>query len=63
VAESLNEVDPLSGEKQLKDFTVSFEATTASFVKVVAQNLGRCPKGHSGEGKPSWMGIDEIAVE
>jgi hexosaminidase len=63
VAESLNEVDPLSGEKQLKDFTVSFESTTAAFVKVVAQNLGRCPKGHSGEGKPSWMGIDEIAVE
>ena len=63
VGESLNDVDPLSGEKQLKDFSASFETTTAAFVKVISQNLGRCPKGHSGEGKPSWMGIDEIEVE
>jgi hexosaminidase len=30
---------------------------------VVAQNLGKCPKGHAGEGKAAWMFIDEIAVE
>jgi hexosaminidase len=63
VAEVINEVDPLSREKQLKDFTASFNPVTANFVKVVAQNLGKCPKGHVGEGKATWMFIDEIAVE
>ncbi|MDP2888423.1 MAG: glycoside hydrolase family 20 protein [Bacteroidota bacterium] len=63
VAEVLNDVNPLSGEKQLKDFSASFNPIPVSFVKIVSQNLGRCPKGHVGEGKPAWMFIDEIAVE
>jgi len=63
VAEVANVVDPLSGEKQLKEFTATFKPVTAKFVKVVAQNLGKCPKGHIGEGKPAWLFIDEIIVE
>jgi hexosaminidase len=63
VAEVLNDVDPLSGEKQLKDFSASFDPIPVSFVKIVSQNLGRCPKGHVGEGNPAWMFIDEISVE
>jgi hexosaminidase len=63
IGEVLNDVDPLSGEKQLKEFTVSFSPITARFVKVLSQNLGKCPKGHVGEGKAAWMFIDEIAVE
>ncbi len=63
IGEVINEVDPLSGENQLKDFAASFNPVTASFVKVVAQNLGKCPKGHAGEGKAAWMFIDEISVE
>jgi len=63
VAEVVNAVDPLSGQKQLKEFTATFKPVTAKFVKVVAQNLGKCPKGHIGEGKPAWLFIDEIIVE
>ena len=63
VAEVLNDIDPLSNERQLKDFSASFNKVTANFVKVIAQNLGKCPKGHSGEGKSAWMYIDEISVE
>lgn len=63
VAEVVNEVDPLSGENQLKVFSASFNPVTAQFVKVVARNLGKCPKGHAGEGKEAWMFIDEISVE
>lgn len=63
VGEAINDVDPLSGEKQLKEFTAAFNQVSASFVKVVARNLGKAPKGHAGEGKAAWMFIDEIAVE
>jgi len=63
IAEVLNDVDPLTGEKQLKEFTASFSPTTARFVKVLSQNLGKCPKGHAGAGKAAWMFIDEIGVE
>lgn len=63
VGEVLNEVDPLSGEKQLKNFTARFESREAAFVKVVSKNLAKCPKGHAGEGKAAWMFLDEVEVE
>lgn len=63
VGEVVNDVDPLSGEIQLKDFTASFSPVTTGFVKVVAYNLGKAPKGHQGVGENAWIFIDEIAVE
>jgi len=63
VAEPINEVDPLSEGAQLKDFSASFNPVKANFVKVVAYNIGKCPKGHAGEGKAAWLFIDEIAIE
>ncbi|MDO8929571.1 MAG: family 20 glycosylhydrolase, partial [Bacteroidota bacterium] len=62
VAEILNDVDSLSGEKQLKDFSASFDPTSVRFVKIISQNLGKYPKGHVGEGKAGWMFIDEISI-
>ena len=63
VAEVLNDVDPLSGQKQLKDFSASFTAVTTNYVKVVATNLSKKGKGEAGQGKESWLFIDEIIVE
>jgi hexosaminidase len=63
VAEVVNEVDPLSGEKQLKDFSASFNPVTASFVKVIAKNPGKFPSDGSGKVKATWIFIDEISVE
>ena len=63
VAEKVNDADPLSGENQLKDFSVEFTPVSANFVKVIAYNLGKAPKGHMGAGQNAWMFIDEIAVE
>jgi hexosaminidase len=36
--------------------------TQARYVKIVAENIGICPKGHWGEGNPAWLFIDEIMV-
>jgi hexosaminidase len=63
VAETINEVDPLSREIQLKDFSAEFNPVSARFVKVFATNLGKCPKGHDGAGQAAWLFVDEISVE
>lgn len=63
VASANNEIDPLSSGIQLKDFSAHFKSVTARFVKVIAQNLGKCPSGTAGEGKDAWFFADEIQVE
>jgi hexosaminidase len=42
---------------ELKDFKINFEKTNARFVKVIAYNLKKSPKGES-----SWLFVDEILV-
>jgi hexosaminidase len=63
IAESMNDINPLPGDSQVKVFSAEFKPVSAAFVKVVAYNLGKCPKGHSGEGKDAWLFVDEISVE
>ncbi len=33
------------------------------YLKVFAKNMGKCPKGHVGEGQAAWLFADEIIVE
>jgi hexosaminidase len=63
VGEVVTDVDPLSKDKQVKEYAVSFAPVKAGFVKVVATSLGKAPKGHQGAGDNAWLFIDEIAVE
>ena len=63
VAESLNDTDPLKGGNILKTFAAQFNPVSAGFIKIVAHNPGKCPQGHSNEGKPAWIFIDEIIAE
>ncbi|WP_165734235.1 family 20 glycosylhydrolase [Polaribacter sp. 20A6] len=41
----------------LKDFKVSFEAQSVRYVKVIAKNLGKTPKGGN-----AWLFVDEIII-
>ncbi|MFB9864398.1 glycoside hydrolase family 20 protein [Rufibacter immobilis] len=57
---------PIStGEQQstIHDFKASFAARKARYVRVTAKALSACPKGHSGEGQPTWLFADEIMVQ
>ncbi len=63
VGEVITDVDPLSKDKQIKEYAVSFAPVKAGFVKVVATSLGKAPKGHQGAGDNAWLFVDEIAVE
>ncbi|HEY5464919.1 MAG TPA: glycoside hydrolase family 20 protein [Hanamia sp.] len=47
----------------IKDFTLNFSLQKARYIRVSAKNLGVCPKGHPGEGKPAWLFADEIMVQ
>ncbi len=47
----------------IKNFTLYFAIQKARYIKVIAKNIGVCPKGHPGEGQPAWLFADEIVVE
>lgn len=62
VGEVKNNVSPNVKESVIKDFTVSFSPMQCRYIRVTAKNLGVCPPGHPGEGKPAWLFTDEIMV-
>lgn len=47
----------INSKSELKDFVINFNATTARYVKVIATNLRKSPKGDS-----SFMFFDEIVI-
>lgn len=51
------------GEKRSDLNRLSFGEVPARFVKVVAEPFHELPKGHSGEGEPPFLFIDEIRVD
>lgn len=53
---------PVDQKFSVKDFKTEFPERKARFVRVTAKNLGVCPPGHSGAGKPAWLFADELIV-
>jgi hexosaminidase len=49
----------------IKDAKLRFSEYTKPkrYLKIYAKNIGVCPKGHPGEGKPAWLFADEIIIE
>jgi hexosaminidase len=48
----------VNSNSELKDFTINFNATKARYIKVIATNLKKSPKGDS-----SFMFFDEILID
>jgi hexosaminidase len=57
-----NDISPWEGQRLTRVFETEKSADEVRFVRVHARNLGVCPPGHSGEGKPSWLFVSEIEV-
>jgi hexosaminidase len=57
-----NAISPNEKSPVIKDFTLDFPAQKGRYIRVIAKNLGVCPQGHPGEGKPAWLFADEIMV-
>lgn len=51
------------GEKKSDLNRLSFETTSARYVKVVAEPFKSLPKGHSGENEPPFLFVDEIRIQ
>jgi hexosaminidase len=50
-------------ENKILNYTTDKNTTKGRFIRVTAENFGVCPAGHPGEGKPTWLFVDEIVVE
>lgn len=44
-------------------FISNIENEKARYVKVIAKNVGTCPKWHKGSGGNAWLFIDEITIQ
>jgi hexosaminidase len=51
------------GEKITKLFEARASLNEITHIRVSLTNRGKCPQGHSGEGKPAFMFVSEISVE
>lgn len=57
-----NEHDIYSMERSVVIYRTDKPFENVRFVRVTARNQGVCPPGHSGEGLPAWLFVDEIVV-
>lgn len=57
-----NTISTSEKEIILHEFKVDFNKITARFIRVSAKNIGVCPKGHEGAGRPARVFADEIIV-
>ncbi|MBZ0178059.1 MAG: family 20 glycosylhydrolase [Melioribacteraceae bacterium] len=51
------------GNIEIKNFTAEFDSIETRFIKIIAKNIGKNPKGHYAEGGKAWLFVDEIIVE
>ncbi|HDL18287.1 MAG TPA: discoidin domain-containing protein [Bacteroidetes bacterium] len=49
--------------KKIEDVNLNFEKASGRFVRIIARNIGTCPKWHYGNGGPAWVFADEIWVK
>ncbi|MEK7248836.1 MAG: discoidin domain-containing protein, partial [Bacteroidota bacterium] len=58
-----NDVSPMDGTVQVKNFRTHVNGVRAQYVRVRAKNIGVCPAWHKGAGGKAWLFVDEIVVE
>jgi hexosaminidase len=63
LATIVNNISPAEEKPIIKDFTVEFKPVKARYVKILARNMGVCPKWHPGAGEKAWIFADEIMID
>lgn len=53
----------LQSERFVINFITQKPAEKVRFVRVTAKSQGVCPPGHSGQGHPAWLFVDEIIIQ
>lgn len=62
-AEVINDFSDSEQGSFLKSFEAELSGKKARYIKVVAQNYGKCPEWHMGAGGTAWLFVDELIVE
>ena len=62
--ETIDKEDFIQGESPY-DYTAIYnnKPFKTRYIKVKADNIGTCPKGHPGEGGKAWLFVDEVVIE
>ncbi|MCL3781078.1 beta-N-acetylhexosaminidase [Prolixibacteraceae bacterium JC049] len=58
-----HDVAPLAKGIIINDFVLDQINKEIRYLKVIAHNMGKCPKDHNGAGSDAWIFLDEIIVE
>ncbi len=58
-----NDIQPDERGRIIHHYATDKAADDVRFIRVHAKNLGVCPPGHSGEGRPAWLFVSEIIVK
>ena len=62
-AEQIVDVDNMDEGNGCMDYTLTFEATSAKYLKVVAESYTELPEWHPGAGHPGFLFVDEVIVK
>ena len=58
-----NNISPMKEKPFIENFEINLEKDIEiRFIKVVAMNIGECPKQHSAKGNKAWIFADEIII-
>ncbi len=47
---------------EIKDMKYTFSQELVRFVKIIAKNVGVCPRWHVGYGEEAWLFVDEVII-
>ena len=55
-----NDIDEREDGGIVEDFEVAFDKQEIKFIRVTAENKGKCPAWHKGYPDPCWIFVDEV---
>jgi hexosaminidase len=61
--ETFNAVQPTASGSLQQKLILRLGNTSARYLRIVGETLGKCPEGHKGAGNPCWLFVDEVYVE
>ncbi len=53
----------INNESKVINLEIRIEKTKTRYIKISAENIGKCPDWHQGAGGKAWLFVDEIIVE
>jgi hexosaminidase len=62
-SEEIIDIDNMDEGNGCLDYTLTFEKTSAKYLKVVAETYQELPQWHPGAGHPGFLFVDEVIVK